>query len=77
MGRLLLHHYRGNFFWIVVTASRLSSSFGNLVAVACPSPSYNDGQKVRAVLDNERIVTILRITEASEDTISEALFAPL
>ena len=49
--------------------------FGNLVAVVCPSPSYNNGQKVHAVLDNERIVTILRITEASEDTISEALFA--
>ena len=32
---------------------------------------------VHAVLDNERINTILRITEASEDAISEALFAPL
>ena len=60
-----------------MTGSRLSSFFGNLVALVYSSLSYNDSQKVFAVLDNERIDTILEITEASEDTISEALFAAL
>ena len=77
LDRLLLHHYRDIFNWIVVTASRLSSSFGNLVAVVYPSPSCNNRLKVSTSFDNERINTILRIKEASEDTISEALFAPI